>query len=76
MRANGGIELVGLKGHCYVLPIDSVEIVTTIVTTLPNRDLRKQVMDSFMGTPEMYKLILNVATRLRPLSMNPKNVFM
>ena len=50
MRAIGGIEQIGLKGHSYVLPIDSVESLTTIVTSLPRKDLRKHVMVGFMGT--------------------------
>ena len=76
MRAIGGIEQIGLKGHSYVLPIDSVESLTTIVTSLPRKDLRKHVMVGFMGTPSLYKLVREIAARLGPLSMNPKNIFM
>ena len=76
MSAFGGIEQVGLKGHSYVLPIDSVESVTTLVTSLPRKDLRKHVMVGFMGTPALYQLVREVAARLGPLSINPKNIFL
>ena len=76
MRAIGGIEQIGLKGHSYVLPIDSVESLTTLVTSLPRQDLRKHVMVGFMGSPLLYKLVRAVAARLDPLAMNPKNIFM
>ena len=76
MRAIGGIDQVGLKGHSYVLPIDSVESVTTLVCSLPRRDLRKHVMVGFMGTPKLYKVVRNIAKRVGPLSMKPINVFM
>ena len=76
MRAIGGIEQVGLKGHSYVLPIDSVESLTTLVTSLPRKDLRKHVMLGFMGTPKLYKIVRKIAARLGPLSMNPIHIFM
>ena len=76
LRPIGGIEQVGLKGHSYVLPIDSVESVSTLVESLPRCDLRKHIMVGFMGTTEMYKLVRDVAARLGPLSINPINVFM
>ena len=76
MRAIGGIEQVGLKGHSYVLPIDSVESVTTLVTSLPRKDLRKHVMVGFMGTPALYQLVRKVAARLGPLSIVPRNIFL
>ena len=61
MRAIGGVDQVGLKGHSYVLPIDSVESITTLVMSLPRKDLRKHVMVGFMGTPKPYKVVENVA---------------
>ena len=76
MRAIGGIQQIGLKGHSYVLPIDSVESLTTLVTCLPRKDLRKHVMVSFMGSPSLYKLVRAVAARIGPLTINPKNIFM
>ena len=76
MRAIGGIEQIGLKGHSYVLPIDSVESLTTVVTSLPRKDLRKHVMVGFMGTPTLFSLVRKVAARVGPLSMNPVNIFM
>ena len=76
MRAIGGVDQVGLKGHSYVLPIDSVESITTLVSSLPRKDLRKHVMVGFMGTPKLYKVVRNIAARVGPLSMSPINVFM
>ena len=76
MRSIGGIEQVGLKGHSYVLPIDSVESLSTLVTSLPRNDLRKHVMVGFMGTPTLFSLVRKVAARVGPLSMNPINIFM
>ena len=76
MRAIGGIDQVGLKGHSYVLPIDSVESVTTLVMSLPRKDLRKHVMVGFMGSPKLFKVVRSIASRLGPLSMNPINIFL
>ena len=38
MRAIGGIQQIGLKGHSYVLPIDTVESAATLVSSLPRAD--------------------------------------
>ena len=76
MRSIGGIEQVGLKGHSYVLPIDSVESLSTLVTSLPRNDLRKHVMVGFMGTPTPFSLVRKVAARVGPFSMNSVNIFM
>ena len=76
MRAIGGVDQVGLKGHSYVLPIDSVESITTLVSSLPRKDLRKHVMVGFMGIPKLYKVVRNIAARVGPLSMSLINVFM
>ena len=76
MRAIGGIDQVELKGHSYVLPKDSVESVTTLVSSLPRKDLRKHVMVGFIGTPKLYKVVRKIASRVGPLSMKPINVFM
>ena len=51
MRAIDEIKQIGLKGHSYVVPIASVESLTTLVTSLPRKELRKHVMVGFMGTP-------------------------
>ena len=51
VRAIDGIKQIGLKGHSYVVPIASVESLTTLVTSLPRKELRKHVMVGFMGTP-------------------------
>ena len=54
-----GIDQVGLKGHSYVLPVDSVKSATTLISFLPRRDLRKHIMVGFMGTRELFKLVRN-----------------
>ena len=76
MRSIGGIEQVGLKGHSYVFPIDSVESLSTLVTSLPRNDLRKHIMVGFMSTPILFSLVRKVAAKVGPLSMNPVNIFM
>ena len=76
MRAIGGVQQIGLKGHSYVLPIDTVESVATLVSSLPREDLTKHIMVGFMGTRSVYKVVKEMAKRLRPLSLNPKHVFM
>ena len=76
MRPIGGIEQVGLKGHSYVLPIDSAESVMTLVTSLPRLDLYKHIVVGFMGTRSVYKVVREMARRLGPLSMNPIYVFL
>ena len=76
MRAIGGVQQIGLKGHSYVLPIDTVESAATLVSSLPREDLTKHIMVGFMGTRSVYKLVKEMAKRLRPLSINPKHVFM
>ena len=76
MLSMAGIDQVGLKGHSYVLPVDSVKSATTLISFLPRRDLRKDIMVGFMGTRELFKLVRNIAGRLGPFSMNPVNVFM
>ena len=53
MRAIGGVDQVGLKGHSYVLPIDSVESGRTLVNSLPRKDVGKYIMAGFMGTPKL-----------------------
>ena len=75
MRPIGGVAQIGLKGHSYVLPIDTVESAATLVTSLPREDLSRHVMVAFMGTREVYKLEKEMARRLGPLSINPANVF-
>ena len=76
MRSIGGVEQIGIKGHSYVLPIDTVESAATLVTSLPRKDLMKHVMVGFMGTKDLYKLVKETARRLGPLSMNPVHVFL
>ena len=76
MRAIGGVQQIGLKGHSYVLPIDTVESVATLVSSLPREDLTKHIMVGFMGTRSVYKVVKEMAKRLRPLSLDPKHVFM
>ena len=67
---------VGLKGHSYVLPIDTVESAATLVSSLPRDDLSRHVMVGFMGTRAVYKVVKQLARRLGPLSMNPQHFFM
>ena len=55
---------IGLKGHSYVLPIDTVESAATLVTSLPREDLSRHVMVAFMGTREVYKVIKEMARRM------------
>ena len=50
IRPIGGIQLIGLKGHSYVLPIDTVESAATMVSSLPREDLNKHILVGFMGT--------------------------
>ena len=76
MRAIGGVQQIGLKGHSYVLPIDTVESAASLVSSLPREDLTKHIMVGFMGTRSFYKVVKEMAKRLRPLSINPKHVFM
>ena len=76
MRATGGVQQIGLKGHSYVLPIDTVESAATLVSSLPREDLTKHIMVGFMGTRSVYNVVKEMAKRLRPLSINPKHVFM
>ena len=76
MRAIGGVQQIGIKGHSYVLPIDTVESVATLVGSLPREDLTKHILVGFMGTRSVYKVVKEMAKRLRPLSLNPKHVFM
>ena len=76
MRPIGGVQQIGLKGHSYVLPIDTVESAATLVSSLPRQDLSKHIMIGFMGTRSVYKVVNEMARRLGPLSMNPKHVFM
>ena len=75
-RPIGGVSQIGLKGHCYVLPIDTVESAATLVTSLPREDLNRHVMVGFMGTKQVYKVVKEMARRLGPLSINPEHVFM
>ena len=76
MRPIGGVSQIGLKGHSYVLPIDTVESAATLVSSLPREDLSRHVMVGFMGTQAVYKMVKKIARRLGPLSMNPEYVFM
>ena len=76
MRPIGGVSQIGLKGHSYVLPIDTVESAATLVSSLPRDDLSRHVMVGFMGTRAVYKVVKKMARRLGPLSMNPEHVFM
>ena len=76
LRPIGGVQQIGLKGHSYVLPIDTVESAATLVSSLPRQDLSKHIMIGFMGTRSVYKVVKEMARRLGPLSMNPKHVFM
>ena len=76
MRPIAGVAQIGLKGHSYVLPIDTVDSAASLLSKLPRDDLSKHVMVGFMGTKSVYKLVKEMARRLGPLSMNPKHVFM
>ena len=76
MRPIAGVAQIGLKGHSYVLPIDTVESAATLVSSLPRDYLSKHVMVGFMGTKAVYKVVKEMARRLGPLSMNPEHVFM
>ena len=71
MRPIGGVSQIGLKGHSYVLPIDTVESAATLVSSLPREDLSRHVMVGFMGTQAVYKMVKKIARRLGRLSMNP-----
>ena len=53
-----------------------MESAATLVSSLPREDLTKHIMVGFMGTRSVYKVVKEMAKRLRPLSLNPKHVFM
>ena len=61
MRAIGGVQQIGLKGHSYDHPIDTVESAATLVGSLPREDLCKHIMVGFVGTRSVYKLLKDMA---------------
>ena len=64
MRPIGGVSQIGLKGHSYVLPIDTVESAASLVSSLPREDLSRHVMVGFMGTQAVYKVVKKIARKL------------
>ena len=76
LRLVHGSSEKALKGHVVAMPIDSAQVLTQEVNSLPRTDLSVNVGVTFNGRKNLWKTVKKIARNYAPLSMNFVNPFM